>query len=115
MERKRIEITGLLGVPTLMNLNSVIDRTQRRSVLVNTAEAMLEETKARGHHCDEEFLRIFMEGESSLDDELTFLVHLGSLQTMLGSCLRSLEGQRRPLLQNGKDPGRTGVLITAST
>ena len=37
---------------------------------------MIEQTKARERHCDREFLQLFMEGELSLDDELTFLVHL---------------------------------------
>ena len=37
---------------------------------------MIGKTEARGRHCDQDFLRLFMEGNLSLDDELTFLVHL---------------------------------------
>jgi len=74
---------------------------------------MIEQTKARERHCDREFLQLFMEGELSLDDELTFLVHLWMTADHAGILS---EVQRRPFVQNGaEDPRRTGVLIAAIT
>ena len=37
---------------------------------------MIGQTQVSGRHCDKEFLRLFMESKLSLDDELSFLVHL---------------------------------------
>ncbi len=63
---------------------------------------MIEQTKARERHCDREFLQLFMEGELSLDDELTFLVHLwmtadhaGILSTKPGSPETPICSERR--------------------
>ncbi len=42
---------------------------------------MIGQTAARGRHCDQQFLKSFMEDKLSLDDELTFLLHLDDCRT----------------------------------
>ena len=63
---------------------------------------MIGQRAPQGRHCDQEFLRSFMEGTLSLDDELTFLIHLDDCRPCWDLVYEAWKARDAHLFQAGR-------------